>query len=120
MNNPKIGWRYRHLKRGSIYVVRGVVNAAIHDVKDGDSGFFVVSADTTEYGEGPSYDLTKTLAQCAYPDDIVFMMPLTHQISETYKKLFADFVIYQCEEDGRLWARPLAEFVDGRFERIKE
>lgn len=27
-------------------------------------------------------------------------------------------VVYQAEEDGSLWARPYAEFMDGRFERI--
>ena len=27
-------------------------------------------------------------------------------------------VVYRSESDGRLWTRPLAEFVDGRFVRV--
>jgi hypothetical protein len=31
----------------------------------------------------------------------------------------ADLVVYRCLEDGRLWARPREEFLDGRFEVLQ-
>lgn len=120
MNAPKIGWRYRHLKRGTVYAVRGLLNEFVYDKRDGDEGFLVVSVDPDEYGEGPAIDLVVNLDQVTYPQMILVRLPITFQISKPHEAHSTEFVIYQCEEDGRLWARPTDEFTDGRFERIKE
>ncbi len=32
----------------------------------------------------------------------------------------AIFAVYQCEEDGKVWVRPINEFEDGRFEPLPE
>ena len=31
-----------------------------------------------------------------------------------------DFVVYRNIENGAVWIRPTEEFIDGRFERVKE
>lgn len=91
---PAEGSRWRHLKRGSDYVVEGGAPAG-QELREGDlcnlrSGRLIIA------GEGESY---------AY--EIQTGTPAAAGTA---------FVLYRSDK-GVGWARPESEFTDGRFEK---
>lgn len=118
-----IGQRYRHLKRGSTYLVIGKHTSALTDHVDGGTGYFMFST-------AVDHDM-RTVAQMvpgerdSFYADTCLKLPLTFQISSYDdpkwggRRDWVRWIVYQCEQDGRVWARPEDEFSEDRFERIK-
>lgn len=109
---PSAPRRFRDRKRGSTYVLVG------------EAGLRCGSADVIDgcrlaiYRRASNGDLEAILAcwKSFIGHDLVGMAELQ---SAGAVPDGAKLTIYRCEVDGRLWARPTAEFSDGRFEEIR-
>ena len=96
LNKPKfVPVRYRHLKRGTTYLV----------VSDDEFHLNTFSEEGSLH-EFP-YEGRKVICTMQFSGD-----------GNPDNRYAGPIVIYMGEEDGRFWLRPKFEFHDGRFERI--
>lgn len=109
-----IGNRYRHKANRGVYHAVAISMTTGVDIPDdgsvaffriwrcGDNAFDYIETGPRSLGEG---------------DYLVLEIELTIQRSGP-TTIMADWLIYQSNE-GSFYARPLAEFNDGRFEKIR-
>src|SRR5688572_17701937 len=109
-----IGNRYRHKVRGTIYHAIAIASFMGHEApNDGSAAFLRIWGDGYE-----TYIWIEAGPRSVRDRDTLFLeIELTIQCSGTISRN-CEWVIYHSDE-GSFYARPLAEFNDGRFEKIR-
>lgn len=110
-----IGTKWRHLKRGTEYTVIAISALYLegtdeqHPVDHGQAWLVAQH----EWGS-----FVTTSQDATTEKDVFLCLPVTLQVSGDYSDAeVIDFLVYTAG-DGRIWARPEAEFTPDRFERI--
>lgn len=113
MKLPNVGDRVRHLKRGSTYRIIGIPFAALSEFEDGAEAF---------YWQWVNYELFEKISvdRPGIEDDDILKLRLPISIQKSSDKPNGNVLIYQCETDGKIYARYQSEFTPDRFETIAE
>lgn len=114
----KVGQTWQHVERGFQYTIIGVCDTLIWDKTDNQPAYYFAWQGVGEWADGPMFCISGIRPEDNQTDKIVFSLDVTMQISKTYSKPSLTFVVYH-DGQGKFWARPEYEFMDGRFVRIK-